>query len=53
VPTLLPVRLTHAPRSRIEVVLAGGARIRLVGPVDGAALAEVLAAMQGPPRQEA
>jgi hypothetical protein len=53
VPTLLPVRLTHAPRSRIEVVLTGGTRIRLVGPVDGAALAEVLAAMQGLTGEEA
>jgi transposase len=44
-PTLLPVSLTHGPQTQIEIVLAGGHRIRLRGPVDREALAEVLAAL--------
>ena len=49
----LPVRLTGAIASRIEIALPSGHRIRLSGPVDRLALAEVLSVLRGPNGQEA
>lgn len=45
----LPVRLAQALTSRIDIGLAGGHRIRLRGPVDRAALAAVVAVLEGVP----
>jgi hypothetical protein len=42
-PSFLPVNLTTADASTIEIVLGGDRRIRLHGPVDRVALADVLA----------
>jgi hypothetical protein len=49
-PALLPIRLmrTTAP-SPIQILLAGGHRIRLRPPVDREALTQVLAALEGKP----
>ncbi len=44
-PAFLPIRLADAG-SRMEIVLASGHRIRLRPPVDRAALADVVAALQ-------
>jgi transposase-like protein len=48
-PALLPIRLANVVGSPMEIVLAGGQRIRLRPPVDGAALREVVMALQGTP----
>lgn len=47
-PAFLPIQLTDAG-GRVEIVLAGGTRIRLHPPVDRAVLAEVMAALEGRP----
>jgi hypothetical protein len=41
-PAFLPVQVTAQRASRIEIVLEGGRRVRLSGPVDRAALEQVL-----------
>jgi hypothetical protein len=46
-PVFLPVRVTAREPSRIEIVLGGGRRVRLGGPVDPAALEQVLAVLSG------
>ena len=48
-PAFVPVRLADYTTGRMEVILAGGRRIRLRGPVDRSALAEVVAALEGQP----
>lgn len=45
-PAFLPVRITDQVAGPMEIVLAGGRRIRLRGPVDRAALAEVVAVLE-------
>jgi hypothetical protein len=46
-PAFLPVRLTgSAQQPRMEIVLGGGTRIRLRGPVDRAALEQVVAVLR-------
>jgi hypothetical protein len=51
-PTFVPVHVQPDPPAQqpscIEIVLAGGRRIRLSGPVDRRQLTEVLAALEGP-----
>jgi transposase len=44
-PVFLPVQVTAENNSRIEIVLGGGLRIRLGGPVDPLALQQVLAVL--------
>jgi len=46
-PVFLPVQVTTREPSRIEIVLGGGRRVRLSGPVDPAALEQVLAVLSG------
>ena len=46
-PVFLPVRVTTREPSRIEIVLGVGRRVRLSGPVDPAALEQVLAVLSG------
>jgi transposase-like protein len=41
-PAFLPVRISGGNTGRMEIVLGGGRRIRLRGPVDQTALAEVV-----------
>ena len=58
-PAFVPIRLAEgggfaskamtAPLAPMEIVLAGGRRIRLHGPVDRAALAEVVAVLEVQP----
>jgi len=45
-PAFLPVRIRGGNTGRMEIVLGGGRRIRLLGPVDPAALAEVVRVME-------
>lgn len=45
-PAFLPIRLTDAANGRLEIVLAGGVRIRLRPPVDPATLAQVVATLR-------
>ena len=44
-PAFVPVRLSEAMAGSIEIVLTGGRCLRLHGPVDRAALAEVVAVL--------
>jgi len=44
-PMFVPVRVSDTADSAMEIVLAGGRCIRLRGPVDRAALAEVVAVL--------
>jgi transposase-like protein len=46
-PVFLPVQVTARETSRIEIVLGGGRRVRLSGPVDPAALEQVLLVLSG------
>ena len=46
-PVFLPVQVTTREPGRIEIVLGGGRRVRLSGPVDPAALEQVLAVLSG------
>jgi hypothetical protein len=48
-PAFLPIRVAEENDERIEIVLRGDRRVRLRGPVDRAALAEVVAALEGLP----
>ncbi len=48
-PAFVPVRVTDQTSEGIEIVLRGDRRIRLSGPVDRAALAEVVAVLEGVP----
>ncbi len=43
----VPVRLAEATAGRMEIVLPSGHRIRLRGPVDGMALAQIVATLEG------
>ena len=45
-PAFLPVRIAGEVAGQMEIVLGGGRRIRLRGPVDQAALAEVITALE-------
>jgi transposase len=53
VPAFVPVRVTEETASkasgRIEIVLSAGRRVQVIGPVDRAALADVLAVLEGQP----
>lgn len=50
-PTFVPVRVTEdgpaVAGGQIEIVLAGGRRVRVSGPVDRRMLADVLAVLEG------
>jgi len=50
-PAFVPVRVeppsVPATRSHMEIVLSSGRRVHMVGPVDRAALADVLAVLEG------
>ena len=52
-PAFVPVHLVEATAGRMEITLAGGTRIRLRGPVDRQALADVVAALAAAGREEA
>lgn len=43
----VPVRLAEATAGRMEIVLLSGHRVRLRGPVDGTALAQIVATLEG------
>ena len=45
-PAFLPVRIAGQATGQMEIVLDGGRRIRLYGPVDRAALAEVVTVLE-------
>lgn len=45
-PAFLPVHIAGQVTGQMEIVLGGGRRIRLRGPVDRAALAEVVTALE-------
>ncbi len=45
-PAFLPVHIAGQATGQMEIVLGGGRRIRLRGPVDRAALAEVVTALE-------
>jgi len=51
-PAFVPVRVAEdgavSAGGRIEIVLAGGRRVRVSGPVDRRMLADVLAVLEGP-----
>jgi transposase len=53
VPPFVPVRVTEETAckagGRIEIVLSAGRRVQVTGPVDRAALADVLAVLEGQP----
>lgn len=56
-PSFVPVRIagpsapaeSNQPAGQIEIVLSGDRRVRVIGPVDRRALAEVLALLEAPP----
>ena len=56
-PSFVPIRIagpsapaeSNQPDSQIEIVLSGDRRVRVIGPVDRQALAEVLALLEAPP----
>ena len=45
-PGFLPIRIADEATGQMEIVLGGGRRIRLLGPVDRAALADVVMVME-------
>jgi hypothetical protein len=45
-PAFLPIQLAGQQSGRIEIVLGGGRRVRLSGPVDRATLADVLSTLE-------
>ena len=53
----MPVRIagpsapaeSNQPDGQIEIVLSGDRRVRVIGPVDRRALADVLALLEAPP----
>ncbi|MCY2953540.1 MAG: IS66 family insertion sequence element accessory protein TnpB [Planctomycetota bacterium] len=48
-PAFVPIHVAEENGERIEIVLRGDRRVRLCGPVDRAALAEIVAALEGLP----
>jgi len=56
-PSFVPVRIagpsapaeSSQPDGQIEIVLSGNRRVRVIGPVDRRALADVLALLEAPP----